>query len=325
MKLMLCSCVAVLLGISPIPAVASEQLALSLRQRTEKGEVVLDILVSNVSRTSLDVTSKGIIPPWSVWAWFDWTVDGKPAKYWENVALLTDTKESWRIPPLGVILWASVPLRKLEIKTRDGYKNAIADKKRYVVTILPTRRWDKLKVAPGRIEIEQKNAEPSPEGVGGRTEEPKDAVRATLEVNPDKPRWFVMHVTNVSAKTVRFLDIREGDAGCGDFYEITVEKDGKTYESKGRCWYAPGSGIGIVELAPGQTYNRDIQPGAYLQFGKSLIPPCEISVTYRLTEKIKEKWKGRADKVDLDLTFQTTKVKMETLNKELKATGEPAP
>lgn len=149
-----------LLAIEPTSAEESDQLALSLRQRTEKGEVVLDILVSNVSKASLDITSKGIVPPWSVWAWFDWTVDGKPAKFIENVAGIPEAKESWRVPPQGVILWASVPLRKLEIKTTDGYKKAIRGKKRRVVTIFPTERWKQLKVTSAKIEVGQQNAEP---------------------------------------------------------------------------------------------------------------------------------------------------------------------
>ncbi len=77
---------ALVMSITPVPAGgASTQLELSLRQRTEKGERVFDILVTNVSSTSVEIVSEGIAPPWSVWAWFKWEVDGKDAEYLENV------------------------------------------------------------------------------------------------------------------------------------------------------------------------------------------------------------------------------------------------
>lgn len=155
-------------------AMASNQLALSLRQRTEKDEVVLDILVTNISKTSIDITSKGIVPPWSTWAWFDWTVDGKPAKYWENVGGGLDIKEFWRVPPNGVILWASIPLRKLQVETKNELKSAITDKEPHVVTILPSKRWEKenLQVRLGNITVKP----------------PK--VRAPISVHPDTEKWI---------------------------------------------------------------------------------------------------------------------------------------
>ena len=144
-----------MLSIAPVWAGTSDQLALSLHQRTEKGELVLDILVSNVSTTALEVTSEGIVPPWSVWAWFKWEVDGKEAHYMENVAMIHAMKESWRIPPRGVVLWATIPLRELTTRTKDAYQIAIKDSSRHVVTILPNDRWKELKVTPGKIEVGQ--------------------------------------------------------------------------------------------------------------------------------------------------------------------------
>ena len=61
-------CLTLLLVLSAT-AVATDQIALSLRQREEKGEVVLDILVANVSTSPVEIVSEGIAPPWSVWAW----------------------------------------------------------------------------------------------------------------------------------------------------------------------------------------------------------------------------------------------------------------
>ena len=129
-----------------------------------------------------------------------------------------------------------------------------------------------------------------------------------------------MHMTNTSRNTVRFLDVPEGTVGCGEFYEITVEKDGKRYESEGNCLYAPMGAPRAVKLAPGQTYDRDIQPGACVRSEKHLVPPCEIIVTYRLTEKIKERWMAMADRVNLDLRFQTEKARIDASKKEVEAT-----
>ena len=132
-----------------------------------------------------------------------------------------------------------------------------------------------------------------------------DAIHAKLEPNSNRAGWFIIHITNVSTNTVRFLDIREGTGGCGDFYEVTVVKDGETYESKGNCLYSPGDVPGVITVLPGNTYERDIQPGAYVRSEQHLVPPCRITVTYRLTDKIKSQWRGLGEDVDFDLTFQT--------------------
>jgi hypothetical protein len=71
---------------------------------------------------------------------------------------------------------------------------------------------------------------------------------------------FTIYVTNISSNTLRFLDIREGSGWCGEFYEVAVEKDGKTYESNGNCLYAPADVPKIVDLPLGkpttETSNR---------------------------------------------------------------------
>jgi formylmethanofuran dehydrogenase subunit E len=150
-------------------------------------------------------------------------------------------------------------------------------------------------------------------------------VRATLEVDTEKPDYLLLHITNVSAKTVRLLDPHEGTAWCGDFYQINVIKDGKTYQSKA-CLYAPAvPGPAVEKLAPGQTYDRRIQLIAYMEFmaaGKTPVPPYKISVTYCLTERGKRMWKGFADRADLDLTFQTAGIEIDTAQPKLKAADQ---
>lgn len=169
---------ALLFSIVPIWAQSSDQIALSLRQRTEKGEVVLDIFVSNVSTNSVEIVSEGIVPPWSVWAWFKWEVDGKEAEYPENVALISNVKASWRIPKGGVVLWATIPIRALKYATKTELHSAIKDNNRHLITILPGKQWNErkltileaitnspreqrkeLKITPGKMEIGQEDTE----------------------------------------------------------------------------------------------------------------------------------------------------------------------
>ena len=158
-------------------------IALSLRQRGDRGEVVLDILVSNVSTGSVEIVSEGITPPWSIWAWFKWEVDGKRVEYPENVAGIPNVKESWRIPKGGVVLWASIPLRSLGhvIKNNQGqneWRSVIRDRNRHSITILPGPQWKQhklsilqavsnvprehpkeLRISSGSIEIGQEHTE----------------------------------------------------------------------------------------------------------------------------------------------------------------------
>jgi len=125
-----------------------QDIALSLHERTENGKAVLDILVTNVSASAVEIVSEGIAPPWSVWAWFQWEVDGKPAEYLENIAGNPNAKESWRIPKGGVVLWASIPIRSLQQISQNAqgqkqWRSAITDKKRHSVTIMPGTQWQK--------------------------------------------------------------------------------------------------------------------------------------------------------------------------------------
>ncbi len=133
----------------------------------------------------------------------------------------------------------------------------------------------------------------------------QEVIRATIEAKNGQSGWFALQITNTSDKTIRFLDVKEGTGWCGEFYEITIYKDKNRYDSNGNCFYAPAGDPEVVELAPGQTYQRNIQPVAYLsQAEKYLKSPYTIMVTYRLTDKIKKMWASKADKADLNFTYQ---------------------
>ncbi|MGD9126210.1 MAG: hypothetical protein PVH19_02425 [Planctomycetia bacterium] len=180
------------------------------------------------------------------------------------------------------------------------------------MTILPSELWEKekLTVKSGSITVGPPKTKVEPKT---ETEGKTGPIRATLETKPDKPGQFVIEMTNTSDKTVRFLDVREGCGLCGDFYEVTIVKDGKTLSSDGVCGYSSLDPPKIVELAPKQTYRRDIIPEGY--FAKTIKAPYELTVTYRLSDDIKtgrkeRQWKYQSpstDGVDLDLTFQATK------------------
>ncbi len=146
-------------------------------------------------------------------------------------------------------------------------------------------------------------------------------VRATLEPSTNRDGHFTIHITNVSSNTIRFLDIREGAGNGGNIYQIVVAKDGKVRESGDTCVYS-GPGVPeIVSLNPGRTFDRDIQPNAYV--GQLPTPPFSIMVTYRLTEHFKRLWLSmhenlNADVVkklnahlNLDLVFHTEKANIE--------------
>ena len=124
-------------------------------------------------------------------------------------------------------------------------------------------------------------------------------IHATLEVISNRAGWFVMHITNISSNNIRFLDIKEGTGWGGDFYEVTGERDGKSYTSQGNCYYAPAADPALVEVAPGQTYDRKIQPGAYL-YEAEKADASQIVVTYRLSAKIKDIWRSKPTHANLD-------------------------
>ena len=133
-----------------------------------------------------------------------------------------------------------------------------------------------------------------------------EPIHATLEVMTNQAGWFVMHIRNISTNSIRFLDIQEGTGWCGDFYEVTVQKDSKNYTSQGNCYYALAADPALVEIVPGQTYDRKIQPGAYL-YEAEKAAASQIVVTYRLSAKIKDIWRSKPTRANLDLTFQTDK------------------
>jgi hypothetical protein len=145
-------------------AVAANDLSLSLRLRGDKGGRVLDILVTNTSTSSVRIISEGIAPPWSVWAWFAWEVDGKPAEYLENVAGIPKTRSVWEIPRNGTILWATIPLQSMQhvIQNERGEKelsSVIEDATPHFVRILPGDRWKDIAVSLGTLEVGAKKTE----------------------------------------------------------------------------------------------------------------------------------------------------------------------
>ncbi|MBM4142619.1 MAG: hypothetical protein FJ225_03355 [Lentisphaerae bacterium] len=156
-----------------------------------------------------------------------------------------------------------------------------------------------------------------------------DPVRATLTPDPSRPGavcvrfgigppvtnlmffgGFILHVANVSTNTIVFLDPGPSASGwSGDFFEVAVDKKGTNYTSRGFCGYASMGMPRIVELPPRQTYERSFDAVAHIAPSEFHMPPCSVSVTYRVSEKMKKRlrtdWAWLAGKADLDFTFRT--------------------
>ena len=170
----------------PPRSISADDLSLSLRQREDEGGRVIDILVTNTSTSSVRIVSEGIAPPWSVWAWFAWEVDGKPAEYSENVAGFPKTRSVWEVPRDGTILWATIPLQSLQhvIENERGGKKlcgVIEDTIPHSVRILPGDRWKGISVSLGTLEVGAKKTEQ------GGTEQPATRPESKSEGNP-KPQ-----------------------------------------------------------------------------------------------------------------------------------------
>ncbi len=167
-------CRSVLLGISllallPAPGRAGEtngaRVELSLRLADEPGASHLEILVQNIGTNPVVLTSEAMVPEWSPWAWFEWRVDGREAEYVENVAMIPGVRQTWSIPPRGIVYWAKIPLREIWTRTEKPNQRAITDNRPHTVVILPSARWEGISVKPGKLTVRQRGApEGAPQG-----------------------------------------------------------------------------------------------------------------------------------------------------------------
>jgi len=131
------------------------QIELSLRLKTKGGERFLEILVKNSSPKAIEITSEGFVPAWSVWAWFEWRVDGRKAEYVANVAGNPKAKASRNISPGESIRWGEIPLRHLILEYRATFDSPVEDNRPRTITVLPSSRWKDLKIKPGDINVEK--------------------------------------------------------------------------------------------------------------------------------------------------------------------------
>jgi hypothetical protein len=144
-------------------------------------------------------------------------------------------------------------------------------------------------------------------------------LHANLEAQTNQPGRFVLHISNVSSNVVRLLDVAEGSGFCGDLYEVTVEKDGKRSSSQGACFYAPGIDPTVVEIRPGQTYDREIQPVSYVLAAERATAE-QLTVTYRVSQRVRESYIWiRELGADLSLTFTAQNTSGTVANDLLKA------
>jgi len=89
-------------------------------------------------------------------------------------------------------------------------------------------------------------------------------VEATLRPSKTQGRLEI-EIKNIGTRPFTFLDIREGCAGCEEFWEVKVQSvSGRTL--KPMMFYAPVDLPWKVLIEPGKTYVREIQPSAYVEF-----------------------------------------------------------
>lgn len=141
------------------------------------------------------------------------------------------------------------------------------------------------------------------------------SLSATLQKHPDETGAYIISVTNSSDKVVRIADVAEGTAMCSTFWEVTIQKGEKTRRSGDNSLYAPAGLPHVVEIEPGKTYSRLIQPAAYVFREEHLSPPYTLTMTYRILKKKRERLATLLPDADLTLTFSTKKIHIGKSNK----------
>ena len=90
------------------------------------------------------------------------------------------------------------------------------------------------------------------------------SIEATLRPSKTQGRLKI-EIKNIGTLPFTFLDIREGCAGCEEFWEVEVRPtSGKTL--KATMFYSPVDLPWKASIEPGKTYVREIQPSAYVEF-----------------------------------------------------------
>jgi hypothetical protein len=143
---------------------------------------------------------------------------------------------------------------------------------------------------------------------------------ATLQKHPDKAGAYTITITNSSDKVVRIADVAEGTAMCSTFWEVTIRKGEKVHRSGENSLYAPAGVPTVVEIQPGKTVSRMIQPAAYVFRAEHLSEPYSLTVTYRILDKKRERLAKLVPEADLTLTFSTPEMEIVKSNKKMNRT-----
>jgi hypothetical protein len=114
-------------------------------------------------------------------------------------------------------------------------------------------------------------------------------VKVTLR-RAKNPRFLEIEIKNIGTQPFNFLDVAEGCACCDRFWEVEVRSaSGKPL--KPMMLYAPLGLPSRASIKPGDTYIREIQPGAYVDsYHPRSGEQGTIIVHYRV--KSPDKWKG---------------------------------
>jgi hypothetical protein len=135
-------------------------LEITLKLRDHGGKKEIEIFVTNVSTSGVELVSNGFSPPWAVMAWFQWKVNDEPAVYVQNIAGVSAKDAKWQIPPGGTILWDTISPLVFEIGNPEEWpvKNGIRyprrlnlDAENVFAISSGGSLWNKLRVKSAQI------------------------------------------------------------------------------------------------------------------------------------------------------------------------------
>jgi hypothetical protein len=132
--------------------------------------------------------------------------------------------------------------------------------------------------------------------------------RATLRASLTAGERGYVQVTlvNEGLEPVRLMDAREGSAACGAIWKIEVRMDdGRVVAPAMR--YSPGDPPRIVTIAPGESYERVLQAGAYLENPPKQTGRATVIVHYEVQEPFRQ-WDGLEPR---DLRFSTQSLELD--------------
>lgn len=131
----------------------------------------------------------------------------------------------------------------------------------------------------------------------------------SVVLEPDAAGRVNVVVTNAGVSPIRFLDVREGTALCGAFWQVDVQVRGGTSLTP-RMTYTTTDMPLLVSLEPGQEYRRPIHLAAYVEPYQA--QPGETAIlTVRYRVRNPDRWRGWIDDASLIFVSRPLVVSLE--------------